>query len=195
MPNEQRRREVSAQVERQRRALRGNPGASERVRQLSESGSRHPLNPARMRRPALLTALFAGTAVLAMLVCGILAIVLVANGFWLHSQLDSPATTAENFYSALHQEDFSTAYSYLSDRAKAQISEADFTSKFEAYDQVSGTVLSYPIANTTTHNTTAIVVVNVTRTGGSDHALAQTLEFVQQSGAWRIDDANPPLWS
>jgi hypothetical protein len=195
MPNEQHRREVSAQLEQRRQALRGNPNVSERMRQLSESGSRHPLNPHRGRRPALLMALFAGSAVLAMLVCGILAITLIANGFWLHNQLVSPSTTAENFYSALHQQDFSTAYSYLSDRAKAHVSQADFTLKFQAYDQVSGRVLSYPIAHTTTNDTTATVVVNVTRSGGSDHALSQTLNFVQQDGAWRIDDANPPLWT
>ncbi len=189
------RRQLSSLLEQRRRALLNRPEISDRVRQLSASGTRNPVNPRRMRRPALLTALVAGGALAIMLLCGISAVALVANGLWFHSQLGSPSVTAQSFYGALHQKDYATAYSYLSETAKAHISQGEFTAKFQAYDQVSGVVESYLVASTKVTGSRATVQMDVTRSGADGQAVAQTLTFVQQSGSWWIDSTSPPLWS
>jgi hypothetical protein len=195
MADAQDRRDLSSMLEQRRRALLQRPGVSERVQHLSESGSRHPLNPRRARRPTLLMGLIAGGALTLMLVCGIAAVALVVNGLWLHSQLSSPTVTAQSFFSALHQQDFASAYSYLSDDAKSHISEATFAAKFQAYDQVNGIVESYPVASSKTNGNIATVQVYVTRSGSDGEAVAETLNFVKQGSDWRINGTSPPLWA
>jgi hypothetical protein len=195
MADAQQRRDLSSLLEQRRRALLQRPEISDRVRALSDSGNRHPLNPKRARRPALMMGLIAGGALAVMLACGLTAVALVVNGLWFHSQLDSPDVTAQSFFSDLHQQDFSGAYGYLSDGAKAHITEAAFAAKFQAYDQVSGIVESYLVASTKLNGGNATVQMDVTRSGSDSQAVAQTLNFVRQSDGWRIDGASPPLWS
>ncbi|MBF6591361.1 MAG: hypothetical protein IVW57_12660 [Ktedonobacterales bacterium] len=195
MSDAQRRRQVSSLLEQRRRALLDHPDVSERMRRLSVSGSRHPLNPKRARRPALLTMLIASTAIAAMVLCGVITGTLVVNGLWLRNQLSSPSVTAQAFYGALHEQDFTTAYSYLSAAAKAQLSEAQFEANFRGFDQVGGVVESYLIVSSSTHGSTATVVVGVVRSGSNGQAVQQTLNFIQQSNSWRIDSAVPKLWS
>lgn len=189
------RENVSTMLRQRRRALLQRPEISDRVRQLSASESRHPLNPRRSRRPTLIMGVVAGGALLVMLVCGIGAVAIVANGVWFRSQLDSPAVTAQSFYGALHEQDFTTAYSYLSDSAKAHVSLSTFTSRFQAYDQVDGIVESYLVTNTKVTGSGATVQVAITRSGSDGLAVGQTLDFVQQSDGWHINAASPPLWS
>jgi hypothetical protein len=192
---ESQRRDVSSILEQRRRELRDRSDISDRMRQLSSSGGRHPNSPKRARRPALLTGIVAASALAAMLLCAVTAIAVVANGLWFHSQLDSPATTAQNFYGALHQEDFSGAYAYLSSAARSKVSQADFTQKFEAYDQVSGVVETYLVKSSAVHTSTATVIMDVTRSGMSGQAVEETLNFVKQNDGWRIDTTNPSLWT
>lgn len=186
MNDPKRRRELSGLLAEQRQELSSRDDVSRRMRELAESGSRYPVNPKRARRPALITAIFAGTAVLAMLVCGITAVVLIANGVWFQGQLDSPSVTAQEFYGKLHQEDFVAAYAFFSDGAKSRTSQDAFIQQFQGFDQVSGIVESYPIARSDVRGSSATVVAHVIRTSNTQ-AQEEILSFVKQSDGWRID--------
>jgi len=181
------RAELSALIERRRRELSERPDVSQTMRKLSQSSSRNPIGPQKKKRSAGLTFAISAAAVLLLLTCGAGAVVVTAGSLNLRSQLTSPSTTVEQFYSALHLKNYGQAYAYFSASAQSRLSRTAFTDQYASLDQINGIVQSYPIHSAVTHGNAAIVVVTVGRRANSDAAQLQTLHLVLENGNWRID--------
>jgi hypothetical protein len=180
--------DLSGILEQRRLELSDRPDVSARMRKLSASNSRNPLPPAPRKRPTLLRVILAGVAVVLLLACAIAATAAIASGVWFRNQLNDPSQTALDFYSALHQQDYTRAYGFFSDDAKARLSQNAFATQFSAYDSVSGIVESYTTEGSAkVQGSTAVVTVDVVRRGNTSQAQVQTIHLVNQNGGWTID--------
>lgn len=188
MSNANSRPDLNGILEQRRRELSDRPDISARMRKLSESNARNPLQARSRKRPTLVKLLLAGVAVVLLLVCGVTSAVAVASGVWFHNQLTDPSQTALDFYSALHQQDYKRAYSFFSTSAQSRLSQSGFTAQFSAYDSVGGIVQSYTVdGNSTIQGSNATVTVDVVRRGNTNQAQEQTIYLVNQDGSWKID--------
>lgn len=188
MSNANSRPDISGILEKRRRELSDRPDISVRMRKLSESNARNPLQARPRKRPTLLKLILAAVAVVFLLACGITSAVAVASGVWFHNQLTDPSQTALDFYSALHQQDYTRAYSFFSTGATARLSQSAFSSQFSAYDSVGGIVQSYTVdGNSKVDGSNAVVTVDVVRRGNANQAQVQTIYLVSQNGSWKID--------
>ena len=181
------RAELTASIERRRRELSERPDVSQTMRKLSQSSSRNPIGPQRKKRSPGLTFALSAAAVLLLLTCAAAAVIVTAGSLNLRSQLSSPSTTVEQFYSALHLKSYDQAYAYFSTSAQSRLSRTAFADQYASLDQINGIVQSYPIRSAETHGNTAIIVVALTRRANSDTAQIQTLRLFQENGTWRID--------
>lgn len=180
-------RDLAEQVERHRRALGERLDVSPRLRQLSRSAIPQALLPEPLRRsPA-----FGGAVLVAALAllgaCAISGVGVAAGGLWLQGALGSPATTAQNYYSALHEQDYSHAYGYLSPAAQQRTSRDAFVAQYTSLDAVAGIVESYTVESANAQGTTASVVAEVVRRADTTRAQTQLLTLVQNNGSWQID--------
>ena len=188
MSNANSRPDLSGILEQRRRELSDRPDISVRMRKLSASNARNPLQARPRKRPTLLKLILAAVAVVLLLACGVTSAVAVASGVWFHNQLTDPSQTALDFYSALHQQDYTRAYSFFSSGARTSLSQSAFTSQFSAYDSVSGIVQSYTVdGNSKIQGSNAVVTVDVVRRGNPNQAQVQTIYLVSQDGSWKID--------
>jgi hypothetical protein len=181
------RAELAKLVEQRRRELESRPDISQTMRRLSESSHRNPVGkPARSRKTTR-ALILTGAGVVALVICilGTAAVIwantLVQTGF------SDPANTVQQFYSALHETNYSQAYSYFSKNAKAHLSQDTFTNLYSGYDRVDGIVQDFPIQSTTQKGDTAEVVALVTRRGDASTGQLQTLTLVSSSSGWLID--------
>lgn len=180
-------RQLAALLEQRRRELSERIDISPKLRQLSRAAVPASLLPERVRRsPALGGALAVALIALAA-ACVLGATLLGASGLWLQGQLGDPATTAQNFYGALHQQDYTRAYAYFSTGAQQRTSRTAFATQYSDLDAVAGVVESYAIASDDVSGGTATTVVDVVRLGDPTRAQAQSLSLVKQGGSWRID--------
>ena len=182
-----RRAELAERVEQRRREFGDRPDISQAMRKLSQSSSRNPLGGNARKRPTTLTLVLGAVAVVAMLACVGTAIGVTAGGLWLRDQLGDPSTTGDQFFSALHEQDYQQAYSYLSTAAQAHLSQAAFTNQYAAYDQINGIVDSYLVKSSAMNGSRATIVYVVVRRGNTSTGQLQTVTFVQENGNWRID--------
>ena len=188
MSNTNSRPDLSGILEQRRRELSDRPDISVRMRKLSQSNARNPVPVRPRKRPTLLKLVLAAVAVVLLLACGVTAAVAVASGVWFHNQLTDPGQTALDFYSALHQQDYTRAYSFFSSGARTSLSQSAFTSQFSAYDSVSGIVQSYTVdGSSKIQGSNAVVTVDVVRRGNPNQAQVQTIYLVSQDGSWKID--------
>ena len=190
-PDVRRRAELAERVEQRRRELGDRPDISQAMRKLSQSSSHNPLGGKARKRPTTLTLVLGAVAVVAMLACIGTAIGVTAGGLWLRDQLSDPTTTGDQFFSALHEQDYQQAYSYFSRAAQARLSQAAFANQYAAYDQINGIVDSYPMKSSAVNGTRATIVYIVVRRGNTSTGQLQTLTFVQENGDWRIDGITP----
>ena len=179
--------DLSGVIEKRRVELSQRPDVSARMRTLSESSGRNPIIPPRARRSPLLGILLAVAGMAALLACAVSASAVIASGVWFQDQINSPSTTAEDYFAAIHQQDYPRAYSFFSTAAKRQTSENDYTSRSRTIDILQGGVVSYSVDSKTTTSTTATVVVDVVRSGSPNKAQVETLTLVNENGSWRID--------
>ena len=187
MPDARQRAELATRVEQRRQELGARADVSQRLRELSASGSHFPTPSSRgTRRSTLNTVVITTVAGLALLLIAAIAAVVVISGVWVQSQLNSPTTTVENFYSAVHQQDYATAYSKFSPQAQSTLSESKFERTMRATDLISGGVQSYAIVSTTTSGATATVTVDIVRAGDSSVAQVYQVTLTQQQGSWLI---------
>ncbi len=186
MKDSQQRKDLASLLERRRRDLLDRSDISQRTRELSQSSGRNPIGSRPVKRRAALTLLLGALAVVVMLACVVTAVTAVAGSFWVQNQLNDPGVTAQQFYSALHQQDYAQAYSYFSSNAKSRLSESAFADKYASYDQVSGIIDSYPVTKSTINGSSATLTINVVRRGNSTVAQVQTLQLVSENGSWRI---------
>lgn len=188
MSNANSRPDLSGILEQRRRELSDRPDISVRMRKLSASNARNPLQARPRKRPTLLKLILAAVAVVLLLACGVTSAVAVASGVWFHNQLTDPSQTALDFYSALHQQDYTRAYSFFSTGAQSRLSPSAFASQFGAYDSVGGIVQSYTVdGNSKVDGSNAVVTVDVVRRGNANQAQVQTISLVSQNGSWKID--------
>lgn len=188
MSNTNSRPDLSGILEQRRRELSDRPDISVRMRKLSQSNARNPVPVRPRKRPTLLKLVLAAVAVVLLLACGVTAAVAVASGVWFHNQLTDPSQTALDFYSSLHQQDYTRAYSFFSSGARTSLSQSAFTSQFSAYDSVSGIVQSYTVdGSSKIQGSNAVVTVDVVRRGNPNQAQVQTIYLVSQDGSWKID--------
>lgn len=187
MPDARRRAELATRIEQRRQELGARGDVSQRLRDLSASGSRIPAPAARGQRSTLNTVMITAIAGVGLLVIAVIAAIVIISGVWVQSQLtSSPSTTVEDFYSAIHQQDYASAYGRFSSAAQGQLSEAKFEQTMRATDLIAGGVQSYTIVNATTNGQTATVTVDVVRQGNSAIAQVFQLTLTQEQQTWRI---------
>jgi len=187
MPDAQRRAELATRIEQRRQELGERGDVSQRLRDLSASGSRFPAPAARGQRSPLNTVIITAIAGVGLLIIAVIAAIVIISGVWVQSQLtSSPSTTVEDFYSAIHQQEYATAYGKFSSAAQGQLSEAKFEQAMRATDMIAGGVQTYSIVKTTTNGQTATVTVDVVRQGNSSIAQIFQLTLTQEQQSWRI---------
>lgn len=186
MADPQRHQELAARIEEKRRLLEGRADVSQRLRELSSSSSRNVMAPARKRRSPLLTLLVTGGAVVALFACIVASVALIGSGIWVQAQLGSPNTTVEDFFSAIHAQNYPQAYGFLSHKAQSELSEERFQQVYQASDTLAGAVDYYAIMATVTQGSTATVTVDVVRQGDTKTAQVFALALAQEGGSWRI---------
>jgi hypothetical protein len=187
MHKSQRPQNLTERLERRRQQLRARLDVSPRLRQLSRAAIPQSLLPDPVRRsPAVRTAAFVAVVVL-LAACVLGATALAASGLWLQDQLSDPATASQNFYGALHQQDYGRAYADLSSGARKRTTQPAFVAQYSELDAIAGVVESYSIMSSSTAAETATVVASVARRGDITRAQAQSLTLVKENGGWHID--------
>jgi hypothetical protein len=187
MNDSKHRAELAKLVEQRRRELESRPDISQTMRRLSESSHRNPVGKPARSRTTTRALILTGFAAVALVICilGTAAVIwantLVQTGF------SDPANTVQQFYSALHETNYSQAYTYFTKNAKAHLSEDAFTDLYSGYDRVDGIIQYFPIQSTAQKGNTAVVVALVTRRGDNQTGQLQTLNLVNSSGSWLID--------
>lgn len=184
MNDPQRRAELADRVEQRRRELNARPDISQAMRKLSASSNhRNTLDALPKNRSTRITIILIGVGVVA-----VLAVFLtVATFAFLSNQLSDPSATAENYYSALHDRDYQQAYGYLTQSARAHLTESAFADTYASLDTTSGIVDSYSIKTSSTSGSRATIVMIVVRRGNTSAGQLQTLSMLQENGNWRID--------
>lgn len=186
MTDPQLQEKLAARIEERRKLLEGRADVSQRLKNLSSSSARNPVAPARKTRSPLLALLVTAVAGVALIACVAASVAIISSGIWVQSQLGSPTTTVEDFFSAVHAQNYPQAYSFLSSAAHNELSEAQFQQIYQASDTLSGSVDYYAITTTATHGSTATVGVDVVRKADTTTAEVFVLTLTQENGAWRI---------
>lgn len=186
MTDPQLQEKLAARIEERRKLLEGRPDVSQRLKNLSSSSARNPVTPARKTRSPLLALLVTAVAGVALIACVAASVAIISSGLWLQSQLGSPNTTVEDFFSAIHAQDYPQAYSFLSSGARNELSEGQFQQIYQASDTLSGPVDYYAITTSSTHGSTATVGVDVVRKADTTTADVFVLTLTREGGAWRI---------
>ncbi|HLY30818.1 MAG TPA: hypothetical protein VKQ36_07300 [Ktedonobacterales bacterium] len=183
----QRRIALQELLQQRRRELGAQAGVSQRLRELSQSGSRYPVPQQPLHRSRLVAILIGGGAGLALLLCIVIVAAVIAGGLLFQSQLSDPSTTVEDYYSALQTQDYARAYSYLSSSAQRQMNEATFASDSRAEDDLAGVIVSYSIVSDTSSGSTAAIVVDVVRRGLPTQAHVEAISLVKSNNTWQIN--------
>lgn len=186
MANPQRRAELATRIEQRRQELGERRDVSQRLRELSASGSHFPSPVASKGRSTLTTVIISVIAGIGLLAIVAIATVVIVSGVWVQSQLNSPSITVEDFYAAVHQQDYQTAYSKLTSGAQSTLTETKFEQEMRATDLVSGGVQTYSVVSTTVNGANATVTVDVVRSGDTTTAAVFQLTLTQEQQNWRI---------
>ena len=188
MANSRQRAELATRVEQRRQELGARSDVSTRLRELSASGSRFPAPSSRSpKRSTLLTFIVAASAVAGLLLIAVIATAVITGGVWVQTQLNSPTTTVEDYYAAVHQQNYQTAYGKFSTGAQASLTEPKYEQNMRATDMISGGVESYSASSANINGSTAIVTVQVVRRGNTTTADVFQVKLVLQQQNWRID--------
>lgn len=99
------------------------------------------------------------------------------------SSFGGPTITSDQYYTAIRDQDYARAYSYLGSNVRATLSQEAFTQQAQQQDAAFGRVSTYtytnvPVGDPTTANLT------VTRADGTSYTVH--LELRQEGGAWKI---------
>jgi hypothetical protein len=187
MADPQRSEELAARIEERRRMLEDRPDVSKRLRELSSSNSRNAIPaPARKIRSPLIALLVTAGGLLALFACVAASVAIISSGIWVQTQLGSPNTTVEDFFAAIHEQNYAQAYGFLSSQARKEITEEAFQQVYLTSDTLSGTVVYYAIVDSVTKDSTASVTVDVVRRGDISVADVFVLTLTQEDSSWRI---------
>ena len=143
--------------------------------------------PATRQRSTLNTVIITAVAGLGLIVIAVVAAVVIISGVWVQSQLaGSPTTTVEDYYAAVHEQNYATAYGKFSTQAQSTLSEAKFEQTMRATDLLSGGVQTYAVVSSTIKGATATVTVEVVRQSDTTTAQIFQITLTQEQQAWRI---------
>lgn len=96
--------------------------------------------------------------------------------------------TANSFYQAIENQDYTKAYSYLASNMQTTggtaLTQDVFTTGATAEDTSLGTVTNFSQTSINTNNGTASVTMSVTRSGGQSYVVH--LQLQQINGNWVI---------
>ncbi len=143
------------------------------------------------KRRKLLPLVLGVVGVVVILGCLGVGAVITFRLFSIQSSLNSPQTTLDNFYSALHNNDYQTAYNLLSKSYQQRLTEDSFRATFE----LTGTIASYQTSNLQTQSDQASATVKVTlaKPDGGTVDETKSVELVLEDGDWKINRVNPSL--
>jgi len=94
-----------------------------------------------------------------------------------------PTIASDQYYTAIKNQDYATAYSFLGSHLKTVYSQQAFTQLAQQQDAVAGKVTHYAYANTPTGDP-ATVNLTVTRANGTTYTMH--LQMQQEAGAWKV---------
>ncbi|WP_052890800.1 DUF4878 domain-containing protein [Thermogemmatispora carboxidivorans] len=153
---------------------------------ISQYGVSYGLPPQPPRRSLrwlwITLAIVAGVVILACGSCVLVGVIAALTA--------SPDSTVNDYYSAIQQQDYSEAYSYLEADTLTiqgkQISptESSFALAAQTIDQGAGTVTNYSITSSSTNGDTATIVVHVTRSSGVAYDVH--LQLTKINSEWKI---------
>lgn len=117
--------------------------------------------------------------------------VITLNLLSLQNSLNSPQTTVDAFYSALHTANYQTAYAQLSSDYQGHLTYPSFRATFE----LTGSVASYQISNLQTqgNQASAVVKVMLAKPDSSTVEETKTVQLVLENGNWKINRVAPNL--
>ena len=145
-----------------------------------------PQQPKRSRRGLWIAlAIIAGVIVLGCGVCGIFSI--AGIGFFAKT-IAGPAIAVDQYYTAVKNQDYNTAFSYISTNLTASngqtLTQELYTTAAQALDTVKGKVTNFSVGPPSINNNVATVTVSVTRGGTAPYNVQ--LQLQQVNGAWKI---------
>jgi hypothetical protein len=123
-------------------------------------------------------------------VLGILALVSILGsallalgvGFAIKT-VGGPTVTTDQYYSAIKNQDYAKAYTYLGSHLQMVFSQEAFTQAAQQHDAVAGKVSRFAFSNVPVGDPTT-VTLRVTRTDGTSYTVH--LEVRQEAGVWKI---------
>jgi hypothetical protein len=148
-----------------------------------------PQQPRRSRRGLWITlAIIAGLLVLGCGGCGILFALGVGPLVNIVGSVVGPAYTVNQYYTAVKNQDYSTAFSYInanSTELNGQTLTQDlFTTAAQLLDTAKGKVTNYSVGNISSSNNVTSVTVTVTRANAPPYDVH--LQLQQVNGSWKI---------
>jgi hypothetical protein len=146
------------------------------------------------RRDKLLPLILGAVGIIVILGCLGAGAVITVNLLSLQNALNSPQTTLDDFYSALHTSDYQSAYDQLSNSYQQRLTFPSFRATFELI----GTIASYQVSNLQTQSDQASASVQVTLVspdGGMTLDETRQVQLVLENGSWKVNRVSPNLAS
>jgi hypothetical protein len=94
-----------------------------------------------------------------------------------------PTIGSDQYYTAIRDQAYARAYSYLGSGLQARLSQEAFSQQAQQQDEALGRVSRYTYANAPAGDPAA-VILTVTRANGTSYTVH--LEMRQEAGAWKI---------
>jgi hypothetical protein len=94
-----------------------------------------------------------------------------------------PTIASDQYYTAIRDQDYARAYSYLGSGLQARLSQEAFSQQAQRQDEALGRVSRYAYANVPGGDP-ATVILTVTRANGTSYTVH--LEVRQEGGAWKV---------
>lgn len=121
------------------------------------------------------------------IVLGIFALLCLIGGvlLWVFTTgpVGGPTIASDQYYTAIRDNDFTKAYSYLGADLRATLSQEAFTEQAQQQDAAFGKVSHYSYGNVPVGNP-ATATITVTRASGTTYTVR--LELRQEGGGWKI---------
>ena len=100
----------------------------------------------------------------------------------------APAITVDQYYTAVKNQDYNTAFTYISTNLTASngqtLTQELYSTAAQALDTVKGKVTNFSVGSLSTSNNVATVTVSVTRGNASPYDVH--LQLQQVNGSWKI---------
>ncbi len=94
-----------------------------------------------------------------------------------------PTIASDQYYTAIRDQDYARAYSYLGSGLQSRLSQEAFSQQAQRQDEALGRVSRYAYANVPAGDP-ATVILTVTRSNGTSYTVH--LEMRQEGGAWKV---------